>query len=274
MKRWLAAAGFACLAALAQPIEHPQELAAVYAREVDRRLELPEAEQRDYAERLVRALRAAGARLERPQFVVLVDRSANVQAAMLWWLGPDGETRLIGASPASTGRPAGFEHFETPLGVFEHTLANLDFRAEGTLNENGIRGYGDRGMRVFDFGWVVARRAWKPGEQPMRLQLHATDRQRLEPRLGRRESKGCIRIPAALNVLLDRYAVLDAAYEQAIAEGHGFWVLRHDRVQTPWSGRYLVVVDSGRARRPDWSPLPAPARGVSMAPRGSAAPTC
>ena len=30
-----------------------------------------------------------------------------------------------------------------------------------------------------------------------------------------------------------------------------------DRAPTSWSGRYLVVIDSGRAERPDWSPLPA-----------------
>ena len=52
----------------------------------------------------------------------------------------------------------------------------------------------------------------------MRLQMHATDRDRLEPRLGRRESKGCIRIPASLSVWFDRYGVLDAAYDDALGE--------------------------------------------------------
>ncbi len=237
-------------------ITRPEDLAAVYAREVDRRLELSEAEQSFYASLLLRELQGAGVRIESDQFVVLVDRSEHAQAAMLWWVAANGRTLLIGASPASTGRPAGFEHFETPTGVFDHSLDNLDFRAEGTLNQFGIRGYGDKGNRVYDFGWVVARRGWAAGEQAMRLQLHATDRERLEPRLGRRESKGCIRIPATLNTLIDQYGVLDAAYDEAIATGREFWVLKRDRTPTAWSGRSLVVVDSQRSERPAWSPLP------------------
>ncbi len=242
----------------------PADLTAVYARDVDRRLTLPEPEQAMYANLLARALQAAGVRIDRPQFVVLVDRSAFVQAAMLWWLPPEGPALLIGASPVSTGRPSGFEHFETPTGVFEHSLADPDFRAEGTANDLGIRGYGRRGMRVYDFGWVMARRGWAPGEQLMRLQMHATDPDRLEPRLGQRESKGCIRIPATLGTLIDHYAVLDAAYDEALREGQHLWVLQPGRQETPWSGRYLVVVDSQRTTRPVWS-SPAPRPGPDRA---------
>jgi hypothetical protein len=42
--------------------------------------------------------------------------------------------------------------------VFEHTIAHLDFRAEGTRNEFGVRGYGVKGMGVLDFGWVIGER--------------------------------------------------------------------------------------------------------------------
>ncbi len=255
-------AWIACTVAVAvhaQTIQQPQDLAAAYAREVDRRLELPPLEQAQYALRLARALVAANPSIERDQLVVLVDRDARVQAAMVWWLAADGAAVWIGASPASTGRPSGFEHFETPLGIFDHSLENPDFRAEGTRNELGICGYGRKGMRVYDFGWVMAKRGWAPGEQLMRLQLHATDPQRLEPRLGERASKGCIRIPATMNTFIDRYAVLDAAYEDALAQGRKFWVLRPDREPTPWPGRYLVVVDSKRSARPAWA-APTPPR--------------
>jgi hypothetical protein len=248
------------------PITQPADFAAHYARAVDRRLDLPAPEQVFYATRLAQALRAASVTLDRAQFVVLVDRSAQVQAVMLWWAAPDGAMQWIGASPASTGRPSGFEHFETPLGAFEHSLANLDFRAEGAVNEFGIRGYGDKGMRVYDFGWVMGKRAWAPGEQLMRLQMHATDRRQLEPRLGQRSSKGCIRIPATLNLLIDRYGVLDAAYEDAIAgEQRRFWVLRPDRTPTPWSGRWLVVIDSQRSARPTWAVPMRAAAGQALA---------
>jgi len=32
-------------------------------------------------------------------------------------------------------------------------LANMDYRAEGTLNKLGLRALGRKGMRVYDFGW-------------------------------------------------------------------------------------------------------------------------
>jgi hypothetical protein len=95
----------------------------------------------------------------------------------------------------------------------------------------------------------------------MRLQLHATDPDLLEPLLGVRRSKGCIRIPASLNLFIDRHGLLDAEYERALLEGRHFWVLRADRTPAPTPGRYLVIVDSQRAARPDWSPLPGGRRG-------------
>ena len=71
-----------------------------------------------------------------------------------------------------------------------------------------------------------------------------------------RRSKGCIRIPASLNAFIDRYGLLDADYERAVSQGRHLWILRATRTPTPWSGRYLVIVDSLRASRPAWAPLP------------------
>ena len=59
----------------------------------------------------------------------------------------------------------------------------------------------------------------------MRLQVHTTDARYLEPRLGTVQSKGCIRIPATLNKLLDHYGILDAGYQRAMASGKRPWVL-------------------------------------------------
>jgi len=235
-------------------------LAALYEAQVDRRLELPEAERRFYAARLAAALFDVGLYALPPEYFVLVDQDPRVQAIMVYWLSPAREFEFVGASPCSTGRPGQYEHFYTPTGVFEHTVANLDFRAEGTKNAQGIRGYGMKGMRVYDFGWVQGERGWgRPAQSSMRLQIHSTDPDLLEPRLGLPHSKGCIRIPATLNQFLDRYGILDADYEHAMAEGKTFWVLRPDREPTPWSGRYLVVIDSNRSERPGWASVP-PAR--------------
>lgn len=90
-----------------------------------------------------------------------------------------------------------------------------------------------------------------PGEQAIRRQMHATDPDRPEPLLGLRRSKGCIRIPATMNTFLDRRGVLDAACEDGKVQGREFWVLPPDRLPTPWSGRYLVVVDKLSETRPD-----------------------
>jgi hypothetical protein len=228
-----------------------------FAGEVDRRLEVPQVDQARYLESLERALAAAGVPDLSTQHLLLVDRSPNVQAIFVVLRTPAGAWRWVGASPASTGRVGSFDHFETPTGVFTHGLENPDFRAEGTINENGIRGYGARGMRIFDFGWVMGERGWGGGGLgEMRLQMHATDPVLLEPRLGQAASKGCIRIPATLNTYLDRHAILDADYEHALARGAALWMIRADRKPTAWPGRYLVVVDSQASARPAWASPP------------------
>lgn len=248
----------ACLLGSTQSfaMESALALREIYMQKVDRQLAVPQEEQRFYAKQLIHELQQAGMDKLLRQYVVLIDRSPQVQALLLFWISDAGLAEFIGASPVSTGRRGGFMYYETPTGVFDHTVANLDFRAEGTENALGILGYGAKGMRVYDFGWVRARRMWKPGEGKMRLQMHATDPRYLEPRLGSVQSMGCIRIPATLNVLFDHYGILDADYERAIASGRRFWELRPDREPTPWAGRYLVVVDSNRTTRPDWSPRP------------------
>lgn len=237
--------------------ESGTRLAALYAQQVDRRLAVPETEQNRYATLLSDVLANAGLKALPAQYIVVVDRDVRVQTAMIFWKSEAGAFHFIGASPASTGKPGRFEHFETPTGVFDHTLENLDFRAEGTRNELGILGYGRKGMRIYDFGWVNTPKGWGDRrESVMRLQLHSTDPDLLEPRLGSAQSKGCIRIPTSLNLFIDRYGILDAQYERAMAEGRSFWVLSPQREPTPWPGEYLVVVDTARQKRPAWSPAP------------------
>jgi hypothetical protein len=233
------------------------ELESLFRQQVDRRLEVPDADRETYETLLARALETDGIAKLTSQFLLMIDRNPNVQVAMLFWSAADGRFRLIGASPASTGKPGRYEYFETPLGVFRHSLGNPDFRAEGTRNKNGVLGYGPKGTRVYDFGWQIGRRGWgSRGFSLMRLQLHSTDPDMLEPRIGTAQSKGCIRIPISLNRFIDHYGLLDADYERAVASGIHMWMLPSDREPTSWSGRYLVIVDSARTERPAWSPLP------------------
>ena len=248
-------AGLLFLTALSvQAEQSPLEMAGIFESLIDKRLTLPVAEQYHYAQLIVDSLAQAHARIQRDQYLVMVDRSPLVQTVLLYWAPIEGMPFFIGASPTSTGRPGRFDYFETPLGVFEHTTDNLDFRAEGTKNENGIRGYGARGMRVYDFGWQLANKGWGDRNPSiMRLQMHATDPDFLEGRLGSTQSKGCIRISASLNRLIDFYGLLDGDYEQALLEGKNMWMLHPNRQATPWSGRYLIVVDTLRTERPTWA---------------------
>lgn len=231
-----------------------RKLAPLFEQQVTRRLNIPPAEQEGYAELLTSTLEQDGLSPLSPQYVVLVDRSPHVQAAMIFWKSSDGPFYFIGATPVSTGLPGRYEHFVTPLGIYRHTIAHQDFRAEGTRNRFGIRGYGVRGMRIFDFGWVAAPKGW--GDHAMsrlRLQMHATDPDRLESRLGTAQSEGCVRTTASFDRFVDHYGILDGDYEQATKHGQHESVLSSDREPTPWSGRYLVVVDTQRETRPAWA---------------------
>jgi hypothetical protein len=232
-------------------------LSQTYQEQVDRRLTPPPEEVQRYGALALDMLSASGLAPIPAQYVAVVDRNRFVQAVFIYWVASDAAPVLIGASPVSTGRVGQFDHFETPIGVFEHTPKNPDFRAEGTKNKLGIRGYGSKDMRVFDFGWQLALRGWGDGEtSEMRLQMHATDPDLLEKRLGSVQSKGCIRIPATLDRWLDHFGVLDAEYESSTAPGPRLWVLSPDREPVPEAGRYLIVVDTARSARPDWSPAP------------------
>ncbi|HUK34438.1 MAG TPA: L,D-transpeptidase [Vicinamibacterales bacterium] len=235
-------------------------LAPLFEAQVTRRLNIPEAEQERYAELLTSTLEKDGLAPLAPQYVILVDRSPHVQAAMIFWKSPEGPFYLIGATPVSTGLPGRYEHFVTPLGVYEYVTSHLDFRSQGTPNRFGIRGYGVRGLRIFDFGWVQAPKGW--GDRALsrlRLQMHATDPDRLDPRLGTAQSEGCVRTTASFNRFVDRYGILDGDYERAAAKGQRFSVLSPEREPTRWSGRYLVVVDSQREERPAWARISRPA---------------
>lgn len=193
---------------------------------------------------------ASGMTVDRPQLLVVVDRNPRIQEMRLILTQPQGQWQELGGTKVSTGRPVGYKHFLTPTGVFLHTDHIVDWRAEGTFNAHHIRGLGMEGMRVWDFGWQRAVKGWKSRTKvgQMRLLMHATDPQTLAKRLGRPASDGCIRIPEAMNIFLDRHGVLDADYEQAAKhDAHFEKVLRSDRMPTPLAGDALVIIDSSVA---------------------------
>ena len=181
------------------------------------------------------------------QLVVAVDRNPAVQQMRIIFAAPHSPWQVIGGGKVSTGRAGRRGYFITPTGVFAHTTAILDYRAEGTYNENHIRGLGIKGRRVWDFGWQPAVEGWRAdgAMNDIRLLLHATDPDYLEPRLGRPDSKGCVRISARMNVFLDQYAVLDADYLHAAPTDRAYAaVLPANGTPSPLAGSYMVVFDS------------------------------
>lgn len=233
------------------------DLKIAYQNTVEQKLDPPAEEILRYRRLATEMLEQSGVELLIAQYAVIVDRSPQVQALFIFWF-PLGEPAvLIGASPVSTGQLGRVDHFETPTGVFDHSLTNPDFRAEGTKNKLGFRGYGAKGLRVYDMGWQRAKRGWGVGGKSlMRLQMHSTDPVLAEPLLGSVQSEGCIRIPASLNRLIDHFGVLDANYEAARATGQHLWMLNPDQMPITGAGRYLIVVDSLQNSRPDWLTKP------------------
>jgi hypothetical protein len=202
--------------------------------------------ERQWIARTQAALNAVGQVVASPQLMVVVDRNPRAQQMRIILTRPSGPWQSLGGSKVSTGQAGRRAYFLTPTGVFLHTEALLDWRAEGTFNAQHIRGLGLKGMRVWDFGWQRAERGWGAGGQgEIRLLLHATDPDYLEQRLGHPASKGCIRIPAAMNRFLDRHGVLDADYERAAATDSRFAaLLLPGRTPTPLAGNALIVIDS------------------------------
>lgn len=222
-------------------------LRAAMAREVPHQMSRTPQRNGEWISRAVAGLAAAGRTIDRPQLLVVVDRNPRVQAAIIMMARPDGPWEVIGGTRVSTGQLGRFDYYVTPLGVFPHTDSILDYRAEGTFNENHIRGLGLKGMRVWDFGWQTGAKGWRADREQgqMRLLMHATDPANLEFRIGRPASKGCIRVPATMNKFMDHHGVLDADYERAAAVDPQYRaVLPHDRVPTPLAGDLLVVIDS------------------------------
>ncbi|WP_419728659.1 L,D-transpeptidase [Lichenicola sp.] len=201
-----------------------------------------------------RLLERSGQAIDRPQTLLLVDRSPAVQRLWVILALPGAAPwQVIGAVRVSTGKPGRLEHFKTPVGVFTNTPSILGYRAQGTFNEHHIRGNGLKGMRVWDLGWQTTEDWRKPAAlTAVRLEMHATDPTFLEARLGRPDSEACIRIPAAFNQFLDRSGLIDmqlvqlASQDRAIAA-----LLPKDRATTRLAGDKVIVIDSSE---PDAAP--------------------
>lgn len=181
-------------------------------------------------------------KLTSSQFFVATDRNpAKQNAALVFWDNNRKRVEVIGFTKVSTGsvRP---KHFYTPIGWFENVVEHGSYRAEGTKNENGIRGYGKKGMRVWDFGWIPSTSGYKKGLNiDIRFQMHATDPDVMESRLGRPDSQGCLRIHQTFNKFLDQYGIIDKNYEAV-----NYWALSKTRTPALDAGSWVMVFDTSK----------------------------
>jgi len=184
--------------------------------------------------------------IRQPQLVLIVDRAPQGQLLAMTLARPDGAWEILGTRHVSTGKPGRLQHFKTPIGVLLNDGSELGYRAQGTFNQYHIRGLGVKGMRVWDFGWQTSDDWRTPGAtMEVRVEMHATDPNVLEERIGRADSEGCIRLPDALNRFLDRHGIIDAAIERLGETDGGYRALLSPELDpTPLAGDAVIVVDS------------------------------
>jgi lipoprotein-anchoring transpeptidase ErfK/SrfK len=176
--------------------------------------------------------------LTSPEFISVVNRHPKGQTLSIY-IADAHNIELIGTSKISSGAPNRKEYFFTPVGIFENKTEYGNYRAQGTKNENGVRGLGVAGMRVYDFGWQNSHAGWGNNfPAKIRLQMHATDPDLLEQRLGTPASQGCVRVQQNVNKFIDEFGVLDKHYSKT-----GSWVLSKKKRNTAFEGRYMIVLD-------------------------------
>lgn len=181
------------------------------------------------------------------QYFILVDAAFKKQNLLLAFWDSNTQTFQLSSNmtKVSTGRTGSVHHYITPTGWVEQIPENGTYRAQGTKNSNGIRGYGAKGMRVWDFGWQDATTGWlkKPEVRQIRMQMHATDPQFLEQRLGNPASQGCIRLSAETNQFIDSHAIIDKKIEDSSQS----WTLKKDRTPVSNQGSFVLVVNTDNA---------------------------
>jgi len=216
------------------------KLSAAFKEEVDTNA-ISDSYRKTVESEIFRIMNGARA-FSKQQYLVFVDRNPAVQTGSIVYLDP--ETKhiiIVGVFYVSTGNPYRRGHFETPLGIFKNSPENMSYRALGTKGSNGWRGLGKKGSRVWDFGWQETK-LLTGSPYKIRLLIHATDPNLGEPRLGKADSKGCVRVPAKVNAFLDHYGILDASYENGSSRARA--VLPKNGLSSQFAGQYLIVSDS------------------------------
>src|SRR5450830_1360210 len=134
------------------PSDELQRISARFIQEVTPQLAVSAQVLGDYTVLLEELLANEGVPVTEPQFLLLVDRSARVQAALLLWGAAGRGWHLVGAVPVSTGLPGKFEHFVTPLGVLLIRPKTRTFvpRGPGTSLVSAVTAARECGSMIWD----------------------------------------------------------------------------------------------------------------------------
>lgn len=200
------------------------------------------AEREEIRKSISNAMSSGAMTISGKRFVVAVNRNPAGQTGSVLLVDEKGGVEEIFSSKISSGTKGRKGYFLTPTGVFLNSAENGNYRAVGTKNSNGVRGLGVKGSRVYDFGWVESVAGWNPGIQgKIRMQMHSTDPDTLESKLGTPASKGCIRVQGKINEIIDQFGVLDQDYEENRAT---HWIFSKNKNKTPYSGKFVIVYDA------------------------------
>ncbi|HPN96280.1 MAG TPA: hypothetical protein PLK35_00790 [Candidatus Moranbacteria bacterium] len=178
------------------------------------------------------------------QYLIYADRNPQEQNVFICFFDAhENKIIFIGGAKTSTGNESRKgDYFKTPTGFFENNPSILGYRAKGTKNSKGWRGLGIRQSRVWDFGWQETTKHSRPSQ--IRLLMHATDPDQGEPRLGKVDSKGCVRLSNAMASFIDRYGIIDRKYEESSDKSRQTLLLS-SRTPVSKAGSFLLVGDSG-----------------------------
>jgi hypothetical protein len=143
-------------------------------------------------------------------------------------------------SSVSTGLIGRFNYYETPKGWFEQLPENAGWRSQGIPGEKyGLRGYGKKDLRIWDFGWQESSGYWneKFQKRKIRLAMHSINKKVLEPLLGEKASRGCVRIHSNANEFIDNNSILD----NNLFKSNISWLLKR-KTKTSDSGSFILII--------------------------------
>jgi hypothetical protein len=220
--------------------EEIRNMRAIFDKTVSNKIAVEAEYLNQLSQDAVRILLSLGEETDQSQYFLYVDRNPDNQIAFVGFFNAtDKSATIIGLDRISSGNEKRNGFFITPTGAFKNSPESASYRALGTKNAKGWRGLGAKGSRVWDFGW---QKTVKKGEERLiRLLLHATDPVFGEKRLGKVDSKGCVRISGKLNHFLDHYGLLDRRYETQKSDKRISWVLKADRQPVQFAGEYMLV---------------------------------